>query len=326
MKVFITGATGFVGSYTAKRMVDAGHEIYCLVRKTSKVDDLKKLGAKLVYGDVTDKASIVEGMKGCDWVINLANLYVLWAIDRSLYTKVNIDGTRNVMEAAVETKVSKVLHVSTAGVYGHTTDCPFNEKSPMDPNFTVEYDRTKYEGEMIAWDFYREKKLPLVVINPGSILGAGDDKASGEYIEDFLEQDLPGEVFPKSVITFVYVKDVAEAIVRALEKKDNIGEKYLVGGAPTAMGELNQMLSEISGVPKPRKEFSDTYAAIAAAVLTAEAQYKKKKPDMQRDMAVVIREGFNFDGSKAERELGIKYTPIRIALEEAIAAYRLRKA
>ena len=113
MKTFITGATGCIGSHMVKRLAQSEHELYCLVRKTSHVGELE-LGATLITGDVTDKDSLLEGMRGCDGVINLAAIYSFWEPNKRIYTDVNVEGTRNVMECALETDVSKLVHVSTA--------------------------------------------------------------------------------------------------------------------------------------------------------------------------------------------------------------------
>ena len=99
MRVFVTGGTGFVGKPTIRRLVEGGHEVRCLVRRTSRTCELEELGCELAYGDVTDKASVLEGMRGCEWVVNLANVYSFWEPDKGTYRRVNVEGTRNVMEA-----------------------------------------------------------------------------------------------------------------------------------------------------------------------------------------------------------------------------------
>ena len=152
MKTFITGATGFIGTHLVKRLAQTEHKLFCLVRKTSNLNRLKELGVTLIMGDVTDNDSLLEGMRGCDWVINLANIYSFWEPNKQIYSEVNIDGTRNVMECVLETGVSKVVHISTAGIYGKPAECPFTEESPVGPVRFSEYFRTKYEGDLIAWE------------------------------------------------------------------------------------------------------------------------------------------------------------------------------
>jgi dihydroflavonol-4-reductase len=273
---------------------------------------------------VTDKQSLLAGMKGCEAVINLANVYTLWEPDTRIYTEVNVNGTRKVMEAALETGMAKVVHVSTCVTYGRPADVPFSEESPVGPERFSEYAETKYQGDLIAWELHRTKDLPLVMIYPAAVLGTGDFKASGQYIQGLALGRTPARAFDDSVLTWVHVQDVAEAILRALEKEGNLGEKYLVGQEPLSFRELNQMISDISGTPLPKIHLPNSVVTVNAALLTWLADLTKKPPlwNMSRDQVRTMKVGFVFDGSKAERELGITYTPVRVALEEAIAVYK----
>jgi dihydroflavonol-4-reductase len=326
MRTFVTGGTGFIGTHLVRRLLQAGHEIHCLIRKpTQPAQQLKELGATLVPGDVTDKASVLRGMRDCEWVFHLAGLYSFWEPSKQAFTEVNVKGTRNVMECALETGVSKVVHVSTVVTYGKPTDCPFTEKSEIGPVRFSEYSRTKYEGDQIVWRLHKEKGLPVVFVYPSAVLGPGDPKATGQYIANLINRRLPARVFEDAVMTFVHVKDVAEVIVRAAERKDNIGEKYLVGNYRMSFGEINEMVSEISGVSLPKLRLANPLVMMNAVLLTGLANLIKKPPPwgMSTDQMRVMREGFSVDGSKVEKELCIDYTPIRIAIEEAIASYRI---
>jgi dihydroflavonol-4-reductase len=320
MKIFITGATGFIGSHLVRRLAQTDHQLTCLVRKTSNTHLLDSLNTKLVTGDVTDKKSLHEGMRGCDWVFNLANLYSFWEPDKHQFTWINVHGTRTVMEAALEAGVSKVVHLSTALVFGKPLDYPFNEDSEIGSARFSEYAHTKHFGELLAWDLHKTKRLPLVVIYPGGVIGEGDTRITGQYLRDFIRQRLPATVFEDSKIVYVHVKDVVETILRASEKEGNIGEKYLVGKFPLSYREYNQMISEISGVPSPRFHLSGSMVSATAYLATFLANIIKKPPlwGMSIDSMKTMRSGFNFDGSKIERELGITYTPIREALNEEI--------
>ena len=324
MKIFITGGTGFIGRYTIELLSKTNHQLKLLVRKTGNSSFLNKRNVTIVEGDLKDKQSLLEGMKDCDSVINIAALYSLWEPNKKIYNEINVNGTRNVMECALEAKIKKVVHISTAGVYGKPKEDPFTEESPVGPIQYSEYFKTKYEGELIAWDLHENKGLPLVVIYPVCVLGVGDTKASGRYIQDIINRRLPATVFRNGMFSYVYVKDVAQAIVNALEKENNIGEKYLVGNYRYTWGEINKMISEISGVPLPRFNLPDSITMMNAFFLTGLANMIKKPPlwGMAIDQMKVMKVGFSVDGSKAERELGIKYTPIRVALEEAINSFK----
>jgi len=324
MRVFVTGGTGFVGKPTVRRLVEGGHEVRCLVRKTSRTDALEELGCELAYGDVTDKASVLDGMKGCEWVVHLANVYSFWEPDKSVYRRVNVEGTRNVAEAALEEGVSKVAHVSTFVVWGKPAQIPFDEETPVGPERFTAYAESKYEGDLVVWKLYRERGLPVVVLYPGGVMGAGNPKSNGQYIQDLVKGRMPGMVFEDSALTWVHVKDVAEAIIRALEKEGNKGEEYLVGKHALAMGELTRTVCEISGAPLPKVSIPDPVIMAGATLLTKVADLTGRPPllGMSKDTMRNLKEGAIFDGSKAERELGVTYTPIREALEEEVASHR----
>jgi dihydroflavonol-4-reductase len=325
MKTFITGATGFIGSHLVRRLLQTDHELCCLVRRINPAcEQLKKQGITLAMGDVTDKASVLQGMKGHDWVFHLAGRYSFWEPDNRIFKHINVNGTRNVMECALETKVSKVVHVSTVGIYGKPEDSPFIEESKVGPVRFCEYFQTKYEGDSIVWDLFKTKGLPVVVVYPSAVLGPGDPKATGQYIMNLIRRRLPATVFKDAILTFVHVKDVAEVIVRAAEKQNNIGERYLIGKHQMSFREINNLVKEISGVPLPRLHLPDSLTLVNAALLTGLANLYKKEPPwgMSTGQMKVMQEGFRADGSKAERELSISYTPIRVALEDAIASYQ----
>jgi dihydroflavonol-4-reductase len=325
MNVFITGATGFIGAHVARRLIASHHDLRCLVRRSSPVaQELKGLGATLVPGNLNDPASLTTGMKGCDWVIHLAGLYSFWERDNRAFRNINVTGTRNVMECALETGVAKVIHVSTVGVFGKPADSPFNEKSKPGPVRFGRYFQTKAEADEMVWELHRSRALPVVVVYPCAVLGAGDTKATGQYIRYLIDRRLPAIVFDNAVMTFVHVNDVAEVIARAAVKEGNIGERYFAGGQRLSFREINQMVSEISGVGLPKLRLPAWMTMVNAYSLTWLSGLTGKPPwwGMSVDQMTVMREGFSVDGSKVEKELCVRYSPVRSALEEAISSYR----
>ncbi len=321
MKVFITGATGFIGGHLVRRLAGTEHEMRCLVRDTSLTDDIERHGAEFCIGDVSDRSRLVGGMSGCEYLVHLANVYSMWERDRSVYRSVNVEGTLNVMESALEAGISKAVHVSTAGVFGKPTDSPFNEMSSVGPRRFSEYTQTKYEGDLIAWDLFERRGLPLVVIYPGAVLGPGDTKPTGRYIKDMAARRMPVRVYDNVVMTYVHVRDVAEAIVRVLERNGTVGEKYLIGDSRLSFRELNEIVSDVSGAPPPAICLPGFLVTLTSRILTSMSAVTGRPPawGMSVDQANMAREGFIFDGSKAEKSLGIRYTPIRVAVEEALS-------
>lgn len=326
MRAFVTGGTGFVGGPTVRRLIAGGHKAVCLVRRPAAATDLERAGATLHPGDVTDRESLRAGMAGCDWVIHLANVFSFWEPDPTVYTRVNVEGTRNVLECALEAGVGKVVHVSTTLTYGKSAEVPFTETSPQGPERFSAYAESKYQGDRIAWQLRRERSLPLVVIYPGVVLGPSNPKTGGEYISNFVNRRLPATVFLNSVLGYVHVDDVAEAIVLAAEHLNNLGEEYILAHESITFRDYNRLLTEVSGVPAPRITLPDGMGLAMAVTLTAIADRTKRPPlwGMATEAVRTVQHGFYADGSKVERDLGLRYTPIRQAVEEEVAWLRAK--
>lgn len=276
-------------------------------------------------GDVADPAAVRAGLEGCDAVVHLAGAYAIWRQDPGEFERVNLAGTQNVMEAALAAGTPRAVNISTAAVYGRPSDWPFREDSPPGPRVMSHYGRSKAAADRIAWDCAR-RGLALTALYPGIVLGAGDDKASGQYIQDLIHRRCPSTIYHTSLATYVYVGDVVSAIERALTMPGAAGQKYLLGGETLTGREYALLVSRVSGVPLPFWRFPDWLVTSAAYLLTWRANGLTHRPPpwgLAIDAAHTLKTGFYFDGSKAERELGIRYTPIRQALEEAVASYRL---
>lgn len=184
MRVFVTGGTGFVGKPTVRGLVEGGHEVRCLVRRSSSTGELEELGCELAHGDVTDRASVLEGMQGCEWAVNLANVYSFWEPDKSVYRRVNVEGTRNVMEAALEAAVSKVAHVSTFVVWGRSSaQGPFDEETPMESARFTEYAQSKYEGTSSSGGSIGRGGCPSWCSTPARFWGRGTRRRAASTCE-----------------------------------------------------------------------------------------------------------------------------------------------
>lgn len=323
MRVFVTGGTGFIGSRVVRRLSASGHELRCLVRPGSDRRILEEIKAERVPGDLTDGRSLAAGMAGCDAAVNIAAAYDFWVPDRGVYERVNVQGTRNVMEAAIAARVGKVVHVSTAAVWGNAP-WPITERSELGAECASAYARSKRVGDQVARDLADAAGLPLVTIHPGAVTGEGDPKASGKYLDMLRRGRLPAQIMPRRPFSFVYVGDVAEAICRALEKPDNAGEKYIVVAENRTWGEVNRMACEIAGSRLPPLTLPDWLTEINARMLTALADLTGRPPlmNLALDQVLIMRQAFECDGSKAARELGLAYTPLRATLEHALGQDR----
>ncbi len=324
MKVFLTGATGFIGGHVLPRLLRDHHELRCLVRTPEKARHLEQPGVTLVPGDVTDRAAVERAGAGCDGVVHLANVYSFWERDPRVYARVNVEGTRHVMEAALTAGVPRVVHVSSCVVFGRPGEVPFTEESAPGPERFSEYARTKRTGDLVAWELHEKRGLPLVTLMPGAVVGPGDTRATGDYVRALVARRMPARVCEDRVMTFVHVRDVAEAIARVLLRDDLSGARFLVANERLTFGEVNRLVGEVAGVPLPALAMPDWMAMTGAVMLTALSRLTGQPPPwgMSADQIRTMRHGFAFDGTKAQRELGFTYTPVRTAIEEMVAQVR----
>jgi len=326
LNVFITGGTGFIGSHLARRLAAEGHTLRCLARPTSRTDDLRALGAEIITANMHDRAALVRAMRGCDWVFHLANVYAMWHPRPEEFQQTNVEGTRCVMEAALEAGVGKVVYLSTVAVLGKPAERPFNEDSRPGARPFSAYGRSKAEGDRLVQQMVRERGLPAVTLYPGIVLGPGDDKPSGIYIQDLIRGKVPTPIFRRSVETYATVQDVAEAALRAAEHPDSAGKRYLIGGERLNGMEYVRQICAAAGVRVPWMRLPDFFVIAAAYFFTLRSNLTGTPPPwgLSIDAAWTLYHGFDFDGSRAARELGFSYTPVRQALVEAVAWYRER--
>lgn len=247
--VFVTGATGFIGSRLVPRLLKRGHHVTALARRPEQAGHLRALGVQLLRGDVTQPESLTEGMQGADWLLHLANHYSLHERDESIYTRVNVVGNRNVMRAALEAGVGKVVHVSSGVSYGISPDQPLREDSRVGP-FPNAYWRTKHLGDEEVWHLHRQG-LPVTAVYPGGVVGANDPNATGAWIRRLAQRRQPVRAFEDRGFTYVAVDDVAEAIVLAAEREDNVGERYLIGREFLTNRAFVELVAELAGSPLP---------------------------------------------------------------------------
>jgi dihydroflavonol-4-reductase len=323
VNIFVTGATGFVGSHLIRRLLETEHQLTCLVRDSSDIDLFQGNNITLIYGDVRDRNSILKGIQNCQWVVHLAGVYSFWEPDPGIYHDVNVEGTRNVMECALKANVTKVVHLSTYGAFGIQTKCPFTEADAPNPIQSCRYSESKYLSDLILWELHASQGLPITVLHPANILGSGDDKATSLYIQNIINRKLPFRVLEDHSLSCVHVKDVVEAIILSLESRQSTGERYLLADSYFTFREFNEMISDISGISLPRMSLPDNIVIGIAMILTLISDILKIPPlyGLSKDQVSAMMSDARCTGQKAERELGIKYTPIKIALQEAINTY-----
>ncbi|HXD09227.1 MAG TPA: NAD-dependent epimerase/dehydratase family protein [Anaerolineales bacterium] len=305
MKYFLTGATGFVGNVLAKKLREAGHEVHASVRNPDKAKDLQVLGVKLFKGDVTDKESMREAMTGVDGVYHVAGWYKVGTKDKSDGEKVNIQGTRNVLELMQELKIPKGVYTSTLAINSDTKGKVADENYHFTGKHLSEYDRTKAVAHEIAKEFIA-KGLPLIIVQPGLIYGPGDTSSVRTTLIDFLQGKFP--MAPtQTTLCWAHVDDVVQGHILAMEK-GKVGESYIIAGEPYTFLDAFKLASQISGKKAPN---AAPYQVLQLfSILVKPFDSLMPESYTSEGLRVVAGATYLGDNSKARRELGYDPRPV----------------
>jgi len=255
MKVFVTGGTGFIGGHVVRKLRERGDEVRALVRDPEKGRGLANLGCELIAGTLTDAPSIRDGMESCDAAIHGAAIYevgVPASRHRAMY-EANVLGTENVLRAALDAKLGRVVYISTVAAFGNTHGQVVDESyEHPGREFTSYYEQTKYEAHQVAKRLIAEERLPCVIVQPGGVYGPEDHSAVGKQMSDFIAGRLPAMAFPDLGFTMVHVEDVADGVLLALDRGEP-GASYVLGGQLTTMRELLETLAKVADRKPPKR-------------------------------------------------------------------------
>ena len=323
MKNFVTGGTGFVGSALARKLLERGEEVVCLVRKGSECANLGGVGVRCAVGDLLDRDSCLRAMRGSRRVYHAAAEYSLWVPDKRAIYAANVEGTKNVLSAAMELGVERVVYTSTVGALGNPGDgTPGTEDTPVSLSDMVgDYKKSKFLAERAALEFAL-RGLPVVIVNPSTPVGPRDIKPTptGKMILDFLG----GKMFAymDTGLNLIDVDDVAEGHVLAMERGIP-GGKYILGNRNMTLHEIFEALSRITGIPAPRVRLPYWFVLPIAYVSTKVSDYVTKRPPLAPlDAVRMAKKLMYFDSSRAVRELGLPQSPVEDALARAVEWFR----
>lgn len=317
MKYFITGATGFIGGRVTRQLVEAGHAVVALVRNPQEARQLVEIGVSIAQGDITDRESLPEPMSWADGVFHMAAWYKVGARDKSPAYRINVEGTRNILEAMKELGIQKGVYTSTLAVFSDTQGRMVDETYRYDGPHLSEYDRTKWLAHYEIAEPMMKEGLPLVIVMPGAVYGPGDTSAVGVTLKQYLQSRMP--VAPKgAVLCWAHVDDIARGHILAMEKGEP-GESYIIAGPPHSIEEVLAMAEEITGVKAPSVRVPPGAMKVMAGILGVVGAVVPLSEDYAPErLRVTAGTTYLASNEKAKRELGCTVRPFEEGLQETL--------
>ena len=319
MTTLVTGATGFLGSAIARELLYDGRKIKLLVRSNANLQNIKGLDVEVVKGDLRDRETLKSAMKNCSTLYHTAAYYSLWNRDKKLIYDINVQGTRNILETALELNLERVIYTSTVGCIGISKDqTPANEEQPMDrATLSNDYKLSKFKAEKIALEMH-SKGLPIIIVNPSTPIGPRDIKPTptGKIVLDFLKGKMPA--YLDTGLNLIDVSDCARGHILA-EEKGKPGERYILGNKNMSLKEILLALEKITGIKAPSIKMP--YWVAYAAGLTCEVMSNlitQKPPAVPLAGVKMAKYFMYFDSSKAIQELGLPQNSVENALTQSV--------
>ncbi len=319
MKVLVTGASGFIGGNVCRQLVKRNYNVRALVRTSSNLKALEGLGLEVAKGDLLDSTSLEKALDGCEALFHVAALYTFWSPHPDLIYRTNVLGTENVLSAAKDKGIKKIVYTSSESVVGMNQGCQTGNETMQNSveKIPSDYKKSKFMAEVLVGEKIRQG-MPIVVVNPTTPIGAYDVKPTptGQIVVDFLK----GKMFAcvNTGLNIIAVEDVAVGHILALEK-GRIGERYLLGNRNVTLREIMQILAGITGKKAPRFDIPIGVALAAGWVdETVEGRLLRRHPRIPLAAVKASRHFRHFNCAKAVGELGLPQTPIETAFANSV--------
>jgi nucleoside-diphosphate-sugar epimerase len=319
--IFVTGATGFLGHHLIPTLIKAGHSVRVLARATSPVAFLKQYPqVELAPGDLLDRESLIEGMKGCEYVVHAGGLFRLWG-EQKWFEEVNVQGTAHILEAALRVGVQRFVHVSSVAVIGAPVD-----NSVIDEKYTCKpddfYQRSKYDAENMVRMFAVSTRFPAIILRPGAYYGPWGHYAWNRLFFEDPMRGLRIRVHQGNRLTFpVFVPDVAQSVVAALTR-GRLGEIYNISGDPITHNAANQIISKLIGISAWRLNCPAGLMLWLARQMARIAEETHREPYYPLALAKYVFCDWNVSSQKARDELGWSPTPFEEGARQTVEWYQ----
>ncbi len=323
MKVFVTGATGFVGHHVAKALAAQGAELRLLIRKSSNLKNLEGIPGDTVVGDLARPESVASALSGCDALMHVAADYRLWIRDPETMYRINVDGTRDLLRLARNAGVRRVVYTSSVATMHFRTDgIVINEDTPVSLDDMVgHYKRSKFLAEQQAIAAVNDGQQ-VIILNPTTPIGPNDSKPTptGRIFVDFLNLKFPA--YMDTGLNLVDVAEVATTHVAALER-GTPGRRYILGGENLTLKQILDKMSAITGIPSPTVRIPFAVAATYAFFEEwITGRIRGKEPRATLEEVRMGRKKMFASSARAQQELGFRIAPVYPAMRAAIEWFR----
>jgi dihydroflavonol-4-reductase len=313
--VLVTGGTGVVGRPLVERLVADGRDVRALARTQAASDALEALGTKPVRGDVLDWASLQDAVRGCGTVFHVAGMNAMCLRDPKPMYRTNVEGSENVIRAATAEGVSRIVYTSSASAIGEERGTIGIEDSPHRGRYLSHYERSKHLAERRVLALAGDLGVDVVCVNPASVQGPGRSSGSARLLVDVVKGRLPFLV--ETTISLVDIRDCTEGHVLAESRGIRL-ERYVLSGATVTTREAVELLHRIWGRPERVWWIPPSVAIAGGAAVEAAGRLLRRDVPVCREAVRTLLHGHRYNGSKAERELGLLYTPLEETLERTL--------
>jgi dihydroflavonol-4-reductase len=314
-RIFLTGGTGVIGGALITRLQERGDEVVALARSDTAARRLSDRGVAVARGETTDPVALADGMAGCEVAFHLAGVNSLCVAEPGPMERANVDGAVAAVRAAARAGVARLVHTSSAATIGEPSGTIANEWTEHRGWYLSTYERTKTEGERAALAAARQVGQDIVCVNPSSVQGPGRAGGTGRFLLAFLDGRL--KVFVDTHVSMVDIQDCVEGHLLAAERGVT-GERYLLSGIRLSITEALSLAAEVAGVERKPRLVPRMVAVVAGTAVEQAFRMRGRQPPVCREMVRTLLHGHRYDGSRAERELGLRYTPPRETVSRTV--------
>jgi len=318
MRYLVTGATGFIGGRVTRQLRESGHEVITLARNPDKASELRTLGVEIHMGDITDKASLTAPMTGVDGVFHIAAWYEIGARNRSMAERINVNGTRNVLETMRDLNIAKGVYTSSLAVFSNTRGQRPDEGYVYRGAHLSEYDRTKWLAHYEVAQPMIDAGLPLVIVQPGLTYGIGDHSLTRDTLIQYLRRRLP--MIPQDTgYCWAHVDDIARGHILAMERGAP-GKRYIIAGDCHTLADVLQIAERMTGIPAPKLRAAPGMLRAMSGLMNIVGKIAPVPPLYDAEtLRVTAGVTYYGENAKAKRELGYQPRALEEGLREVLA-------